>query len=426
MNSQEHKTKIKNSRSLHPRGYMFAGKAKYVRNIPEGCTHLIGDRIYIHISYIQNGVYPLMDIQQVLSIVERYLGGMGNQTPKEDAIALMECDDVREFITKMLSIKRYHGVNLDISKKIIKVSTSHTRGHLKRYINAELYNRGSLGYLTHSIGFSKAVEVLKTASDKMRGSNNPAYQHKGLYSPHSKNFIKYRDINSEEVIKKIHDVNEKRLDTTKRNNNFQMTKEYYTSRGLSEKEATLAVSRRQTTFSENTCRVKYGENWKSVFDERQSKWQTTLNSKPQHEIDDINKRKKSPGSGHTTNRIKSGLITNETIGQLYYVSFEANGSLFYKIGISANGVYNRFASYIRSGDIKNFTILCVVRAKYFNCFNTEQMILKNNEYLRVKIISGKFTSSEVFVADVDPIKHMLRVEVNPPCSKYFARLLENE
>jgi DNA polymerase-3 subunit alpha len=40
--------------------------------------------------------------------------------------------------------------------------------------------------------------------------------------------------------------------------------------------------------------------------------------------------------------------------------------------------------------------------------------------------SGSVICYLIGITDVDPIKHMLRVEVNPPCSKYFARLLENE
>jgi len=49
---------------------------------------------------------------------------------------------------------------------------------------------------------------------------------------------------------------------------------------------------RQTTFSLKKCIAKYGEEkGLEVFNERQRKWQETLNNKSQEEIDDINRRR---------------------------------------------------------------------------------------------------------------------------------------
>lgn len=68
--------------------------------------------------------------------------------------------------------------------------------------------------------------------------------------------------------------------------------EYWTKQGFSETEAILKVSERQSTFSLEKCIEKYGDiegtiRWKA----RQEKWQNTLKSKPQEEIDEINKNK---------------------------------------------------------------------------------------------------------------------------------------
>jgi len=68
--------------------------------------------------------------------------------------------------------------------------------------------------------------------------------------------------------------------------------EYWTDQGYSDEEAKELLKKRQSTFSKKICIEKYGEEqglkW---WQERQDKWQSTLNSKPQDEIDRINKKK---------------------------------------------------------------------------------------------------------------------------------------
>jgi hypothetical protein len=68
--------------------------------------------------------------------------------------------------------------------------------------------------------------------------------------------------------------------------------EYYLKKGYSEDESKKLLSERQATFSLEKCINKHGkEEGTRIFNERQVKWQNTLNSKPQEEIDDINSRK---------------------------------------------------------------------------------------------------------------------------------------
>lgn len=67
---------------------------------------------------------------------------------------------------------------------------------------------------------------------------------------------------------------------------------YWLKQGYSEDEAKKLVSERQATFSLEKCIARHGEvEGKRIFDERQIKWQNTLDSKSQEEKDEINKKK---------------------------------------------------------------------------------------------------------------------------------------
>ena len=67
---------------------------------------------------------------------------------------------------------------------------------------------------------------------------------------------------------------------------------YWLSLGFTEEEATQEISKIQSTFSLEICIEKYGkEKGMLVWQDRQDRWQNTLNSKPQEEKDAINKKK---------------------------------------------------------------------------------------------------------------------------------------
>ena len=77
--------------------------------------------------------------------------------------------------------------------------------------------------------------------------------------------------------------------------NSDTTIMYYTTRGYSEDEAIELQSERQKTFSLEKCINKLGELDGTLrWSERQEKWQDTLNSKSDEEIQSINIRK-NPG-----------------------------------------------------------------------------------------------------------------------------------
>ena len=125
-------------------------------------------------------------------------------------------------------------------------------------------------------------------TDQMKGENNPAYGHGGKYSPFSKNFIK-GDISEETVKKSISNRIERGNSTT--------SLEYYTKRGYSEEEAKVKLSERQSTFNLEKCIEKFGEvEGRKRWEERQQKWQDTLNAKPIEERLVINRKKASGGS----------------------------------------------------------------------------------------------------------------------------------
>lgn len=67
-------------------------------------------------------------------------------------------------------------------------------------------------------------------------------------------------------------------------------KEYWMKKGYSEEEAIIEVSKRQARGLEHFIKV-YGSEGLTKWEERQYKWQNTLNSKPKEEIDRINRAK---------------------------------------------------------------------------------------------------------------------------------------
>lgn len=122
-------------------------------------------------------------------------------------------------------------------------------------------------------------------SEKVKGENNPAYNHGGRFSPFSKKFIYAEKYDPSELGKKT-------AETAKKNNNLNTIIDYYIVRGYSIEEAEQALAERQKTFTLEKCIDKHGEiegtkRWK----ERQEKWQNTLNNKPLEEIQLINSKK---------------------------------------------------------------------------------------------------------------------------------------
>lgn len=114
-------------------------------------------------------------------------------------------------------------------------------------------------------------------SNKMNGENNPNHTlnttelERQQKSPFSIEFWKlkypkYNEDDLKEILKTFQD-------SALSDREFTTQLEYYTSRGFSEEESIILLKERQTTFSLEICKKKYGEveglnKWK----ERQEKW----------------------------------------------------------------------------------------------------------------------------------------------------------
>ena len=128
----------------------------------------------------------------------------------------------------------------------------------------------------------------KTKSQKIRGAitgkNNPAYNHGGRLSPFSKKFLKGD----------IVDATKKKAKQSKIDNNSHTTQLPYwlEKTGGDEDEARKLLSERQSTFSLDICIKKHGEEkGTEIWQDRQDRWQKTLNDKPPEELERIARAK---------------------------------------------------------------------------------------------------------------------------------------
>jgi len=224
--------------------------------------------------------------------------------------------------------------------------------------------------------------------ERVKGKNNPAYQHGGRLSPLSDKFIhKKTDEEKEDIKKKIAFSN-------KNNGNNTTTLKYWTKQGYSKEEAKQKVSERQKTFSLDICIEKYGiEKGTEVFNERQIKWQETLNSKPQEEIDKINMLKGTgSGAGFVQQRIKHQLGFAEKECTLYYVKLKNEN--VWKIGVTSQTLNTRFGRKIE------YDVIHLRKGMYKDMFLEEQRILKKFKKYRIKYQSDNFSSYECFNTNI--------------------------
>lgn len=214
---------------------------------------------------------------------------------------------------------------------------------------------------------------------KIQGENNPWFNHGGKLSPFKKGSVNY----SEESIKKA-----------SKNRSYNTTIDYYINKGYSKEEAILKLKERQTTFSLKKCIEKYGKNkGLEVWRKRQEKWQNTLKSKSQEEIDDINKRKSSGIGQYLDRSIK---------GSLYYIYFYTDHSEFWKIGITSKSINERFNLDKLSNDFNiHHKILFLNEYESIQrAYNEEQFILAKFNNKRIIVdIDGLYTT-EAFNEDV--------------------------
>ena len=157
----------------------------------------------------------------------------------------------------------------------------------------------------------RSEKYLQEQSSRISGDKNPAYQHGGKFSALSDKFIYANTTNKSAVVAKISKAN-------KENGNTSSTLIYWTKQGYTEAEAKEKLSQRQTTFSLDICIQKYGEiEGKKRWNDRQEKWQESINTKLPEELERINRAKMCNGRGYSKISQKMFIAIYEATKEIY-------------------------------------------------------------------------------------------------------------
>lgn len=217
--------------------------------------------------------------------------------------------------------------------------------------------------------------VSQESKDRVKGENNPAFNHGGKYSPYSKKFIKYQDGSAGYSVA---DVVQKANKTKEDNPERQPTRiEYYLEKGLNEYDARNALSERQRTFSLQICIEKYGlEEGYVIWKERNDAWDALIKSKSVEERMEID-RKKAPKHQYS-NLINGG----KSLGSGTFYVIESGG--IFKIGITSKTVETRYG--------KSFNYRVVYRKTFesiLTAFSIEQRLKYSDELRPFRINRGE-------------------------------------
>lgn len=305
-----------------------------------------------------------------------------------------------ELLNKLKGDNNYINERIDILKDDLRKGFSlYTRRNLERFIQCandiddfanqfvklDIYYKNNNKYANsedlfkilygENLGAKKWIEKIS----KVQGENNVWYNHGGKFSPFKKGSVNY----SEDAIEKA-----------KNNRSYTTQIEYYIDKGMSLSQAKDALSKRQSTFSLEICIKKYGkEEGTKRWKERQVKWQNTLNSKSQEEIDDINRRKSS-GIGRCLDR--------NIPGKLYYIRFYNDEIEFWKIGITSLTVSRRFnlSSFTHKYGL-NYNIEFINKYDTIEeAYEKEQYILQSFNNKRITVNMNGFKTTETFSENV--------------------------
>lgn len=214
-------------------------------------------------------------------------------------------------------------------------------------------------------------------------------------------------------IKKIQSTRSNKMWTKRHNGEittpFSNQIEYYLERGMSKEEATIALKERQATFSKEKLIKKYGDKEGiKIFNERQKKWQETLNSKSDEEKIKISKKKGTDRKGIPhMGAISENYLTRypekaNSDASLYYLRFFNDEIEFWKIGITTRKVNERFGSRssCRSKYGLDYEIIFESKDTLKICHSLEQKILNKYNNDRITIDINTFRSTECFNVDI--------------------------
>jgi len=243
-------------------------------------------------------------------------------------------------------------------------------------------------------GDFRSTKFLNDISERVKGENNPAYQHGGKYSPFSDKFIHADKIDKAELCQKVSKSN-------RENGNNDTTIKYWLNRGYSEQESKDKISERQSTFSLAKCIEKHGEELgRQVWLNRQEKWQESLQNKSIEEIQQINMKK---STGRMNQLFNSDPVVKNIPAILYYIKFYNDEIEFWKIGITSKTIKERFGTQenVKMHHDLNYEVLFIDDSmSFYDCFKKEQKVLNNNKDKRIIVNYKGFTTTEAFECDI--------------------------
>ena len=243
-------------------------------------------------------------------------------------------------------------------------------------------------------GDFRSTKFLNDISERVKGENNPAYQHGGKYSPFSDKFIHADKIDKAKLCQKVSKSN-------RENGNNDTTIKYWLNRGYSEQESKDKISERQSTFSLAKCIEKHGEELgRQVWLNRQEKWQESLQNKSIEEIQQINMKK---STGRMNQLFNSDPVVKNIPAILYYIKFYNDEIEFWKIGITSKTIKERFGTQenVKMHHDLNYEVLFIDDSmSFYDCFKKEQKMLNNNKDKRIIVNYKGFTTTEAFECDI--------------------------
>lgn len=126
--------------------------------------------------------------------------------------------------------------------------------------------------------------------------------------------------------------------------------EHYLNKGMTLVAAKEALRERQTTFSLEKCVLRFGkEEGIRIWEERQRKWQNTMNSKTHEEISLINSKK---ACNHDVRFVE------DRIAIFYVIELGSSGT--YKIGITTKDSVDR--RYSRR-ELEKHSVICLFKTR---------------------------------------------------------------
>lgn len=231
--------------------------------------------------------------------------------------------------------------------------------------------------------------------DRIKGANNPGYQHGGKLSVFSDKFVNADPEKKKAAIEKAHN-------TRVENDSYTTSIEYWLKKTNGNlPEAQRLLSERQTTFSLEICIEKYGkEEGTKRWNDRQKQWLKSYNNKTPEEMMEINRKKSHSNT----------ILASENPNDPCYLYILKISDSLYKIGITTQDVHDRYK------DIK-VTPVKIFESTIGHCFQMEQLIRKAcHKYAITKDDQvGDFGWTETFkIPDIDKLICNVEILNNSP------------